>query len=180
MGIALQDLDRTPPASHSMDLHRFARLSGGFPWPLVAASMAKRLLVALSVTVGLAAMTSGCATRPQTGIRAKGVSQDGLSPGGVDPRVKMVVRTLRQRGLEFGTDGSMGSLFAYARHSLDAVPPERARAGDLVFFDTTSRGKEHRNCGDHVGIIEDIRPDGALTFREYRNGARPQSQAHPR
>jgi hypothetical protein len=83
---------------------------------------------------------------------------------------------LRAQGLRFGTDGSPGALFGYLRSQHEPVPPARARAGDLVFF---ALGGPDQDCGDHVGLVESARDDGALTFREVRDGRVHHSVAHP-
>src|SRR4051794_7720279 len=68
-----------------------------------------------------------------------------------------IERALHARGLRFGTDGSVGALYAYMRDVHKAVTPAKARPGDVVFFDVDAEGL---GCGNHVGLVEAVDPDG--------------------
>ena len=100
-------------------------------------------------------------------------SGDGAAAGGLQPAA-LVEGRLRQRGVRFGTDGSVASLYAYMRLEQVMVPPTSARPGDVVFFqmDTTT-------CADHAGIVEAVDETGRITFREVRGGVVRESYAHP-
>jgi hypothetical protein len=80
------------------------------------------------------------------------------------PAAALVERALHQRGLRFGTDGTVGALHGYLAENGHPVRPGQARAGDVVFFDLTGQGP------DHVGLVERADPDGRITFRELRDG----------
>jgi hypothetical protein len=80
------------------------------------------------------------------------------------PAVALVERSLHERGLRFGTDGSVGALFGYARDNGRSVAPAEARAGDVVFFDLGD------GCAGHVGLVEGADGDGRVAFREARDG----------
>ena len=82
--------------------------------------------------------------------------------------------SLHSRGFRFGTDGSVGALLAYAQGEFDRIPPEQARDGDLVFFDTGT------GCGGHVGVAETAEASGRIGFREWRGGSSRHSFATPR
>lgn len=88
----------------------------------------------------------------------------------------LVTRSLRERGLTFGTDGTMGAVYAYLRDRHQVVPPAEARPGDIVFFDLTGDGGD---CGGHGGVIEEVDETGRIEFRERRAGAIRRSFAHP-
>jgi hypothetical protein len=89
----------------------------------------------------------------------------------------MIERSLHQRGLRFGTDGSVGALYAYLANREDPIAPEQARPGDVIFFDLRSDGG---GCGNHVGLVERRDANGRITFREWRAGSQRQSYVHPR
>jgi hypothetical protein len=86
-----------------------------------------------------------------------------------------VEEELRDRGLRFGTDGTVGSLFTYvrARHAL--VSTAHTRTGDVLFFDLGGRNR----CGDHAGVVDQVDADGRIAFRESRGGVVRLSYAHP-
>lgn len=86
----------------------------------------------------------------------------------------LVEGTLRQRGMRFGTDGSVDSLYAYMRREQTMVAPTTARPGDVVFFRV--HGPE---CGDHAGVVEAVDRGGRITFKEVRGGSLRVSYAHP-
>ncbi len=87
-----------------------------------------------------------------------------------------IERALHARGLRFGTDGSVGALYAYMRDVHRSVPAAKARPGDVVFFDVDANGL---GCGNHVGLVETVEPDGRITFREWRGGFARHSYLQP-
>jgi hypothetical protein len=96
--------------------------------------------------------------------------------GGDEEATAWVEGELRDRGLRFGTDGTVASLHAYMRLRHALVPPASARPGDIVFFDLGGRNR----CGDHAGVIDEVDPAGRIAFRESRGGLVRLSYAHPR
>jgi hypothetical protein len=86
-------------------------------------------------------------------------------PSGTPGPAELVERSLRSRGVRFGTDGTPTALYAYVRFSHELVPPAHARPGDLLFFDLEGEG-----CGDHVGLVEAVDDEGRITFKESRAG----------
>jgi hypothetical protein len=160
-------------------------------------------LAALTFLLSVAALSAGCSTAPMRGgsflppvVRASfsslvgavsrgGEGTDGGSlskarfrPGRTgDPTPgpgELVERSLRARGVRFGSDGSPGALFAFVRYSHKVVSPSAAKPGDLVFFRLGDKG-----CGDHVGLVEAIDPQGRITFKESRAGEIRRSFVHP-
>ncbi len=87
-----------------------------------------------------------------------------------------IERALHERGVRFGTDGSVEALYAYAHGRHENLDPRQARVGDLLFFDTTQRGTA---CGTHVGMVTGIAPGGALKFQEWREGVQRESVVDP-
>jgi len=87
----------------------------------------------------------------------------------------LVARSLREGGLRFGTDGSVGAILAYMRSRHDPAPLRQTRPGDVVFF----RGDEG-DCGAHMGIVVAVDPGGRVTFVESRAGRVRRSYLHPR
>lgn len=81
---------------------------------------------------------------------------------------------LHARGIRFGTDGSLGALYAFVQGDFERIPAERAQPGDVVFFDTGG------GCGSHVGLVEGVEASGRIAFREWRNGGAMHSFATPR
>lgn len=88
------------------------------------------------------------------------------------PAAAMVERALHDRGLRFGTDGTVGALHGYLAENGRPVRPQQARAGDVVFFDLGGGGP------DHVGLVERVDSDGRITFRELREGEVRTSYVH--
>jgi hypothetical protein len=88
----------------------------------------------------------------------------------------LVETTLQKRGVRFGTDGSVESLFTYMRFEQTLVPPRSARAGDVVFFNIDGEGGD---CADHAGVVESV-DDGRIAFREVRSGQTRTSYLDPR
>jgi hypothetical protein len=88
----------------------------------------------------------------------------------------LVEATLQKRGVRFGTDGSVESLFTYMRFEQALVAPRSARAGDVVFFNVAGEGGD---CADHAGIVESV-DDGRIAFREVRSGQTRTSYVDPR
>jgi hypothetical protein len=87
-----------------------------------------------------------------------------------DETSALIVERIRAAGFRFGTDGTPGALWGYMRTSHELVDPRDARAGDVVFFDTRSRGEEELDCSDRVGLIESVDGAGRITFLESRGG----------
>ena len=82
---------------------------------------------------------------------------------------------LKDRGLRFGTDGTVRSLLEYLRSRQGVVAPSQIRAGDVVFFDLSG----HSRCGDHAGVVDEVDAGGRVAFRESRGGVVRLSYAHP-
>jgi hypothetical protein len=97
-----------------------------------------------------------------------------VAHAGATGSVEIVERSLRERGLRFGTDGTPEALYQYVRYSHELVPPERARPGDIVFFDMGEHG-----CGEHLGLVEAVEGEGRIVFRESRGGVVRRSFVHP-
>ena len=85
----------------------------------------------------------------------------------------LVEHALHERGITFGTDGSLGSLYEYLRDHHRPVAPSQALAGDVLFFDMAD------GCPGHVGLVESVDPDGRLIFRERRGAELLRSYADP-
>ncbi len=134
--------------------------------------------------LGLYLLSTGCASGVarapwpfQPATRSKGVGTPPSRPSVPgDPRAEMVERALQSNGQEFGTDGSLESVYAYAVDTQTMVPAHEARKGDLLFFDTTASGD---GCGSHAGVVESVRTDGTLSFSEYRGGKQLHSYVTP-
>jgi hypothetical protein len=136
------------------------------------------------VILGLFLLSTGCATgvarapwpfTPST--RSKGISAPPSReavPG--DPRAEMVERALQSNGDKFGTDGTLEAVYAYAVDTQTMVPAHEARTGDILFFDTSASGN---GCGSHAGVVDSVRPDGILGFREFRGGKQLHSYVAP-
>jgi hypothetical protein len=107
--------------------------------------------------------------RPSAPTRARDLKP---SPHAV-PAAALVERALHARGLRFGTDGTVGALHGYLESTGRAVPPGRARAGDVLFFDMNGAG-----CADHAGLVEAVDLDGRIAFREARQGQVLRSYVH--
>jgi hypothetical protein len=108
------------------------------------------------------------------GGKAKVTPKGARARTGATGSVEIVERALRERGLRFGTDGTPEALYQYVRYSHELVPPERARPGDIVFFDMGEHG-----CGEHLGLVESVEGEGRIVFRESRGGLVRRSFAHP-
>jgi len=140
----------------------------------------RKLLIALLPVV----LASGCAQSNarapwpfQTATRAKGVNtapSRPVVPG--DPRADMVERALQAKGQKFGTDGTLGTVYTYAVDTQTTISSREARKGDVLFFDTTSAGN---GCGSHAGVVESVRDDGVIAFREFRGGQHLHSMVAP-
>lgn len=86
----------------------------------------------------------------------------------------LVEESLHARGIRFGTDGSVFSLFAFVQGDFARIPADQARDGDVVFFDTGT------GCGGHVGVVESAEASGRLGFREWRDGSSRHSFVTPK
>jgi hypothetical protein len=84
-----------------------------------------------------------------------------------------VERALRERGLRFGTDGTVRGLYQLLRARYSSVAPAQARAGDVVFF-----ALDGARCGTHAGLVEAVEA-GRIAFRERRDGETRLSFATP-
>jgi hypothetical protein len=82
---------------------------------------------------------------------------------------------LKDRGLRFGTDGTVATLFEFVRSRHGLVAPAQTRSGDVLFFDVSGRSR----CGDHAGVVDEVDAAGRITFRESRGGLVRLSYAHP-
>ena len=148
--------------------------------------------IAIAVVVGLCSL--GCATPsprlprtrrvPATVIaaaHAQTTRADRRPTARPDEGSAFVARALRDGGLRFGTDGSTRALWEYLRLAHETVDPARARAGDVLFFDTraTAGTPDCDDATDHAGIVESIEPDGRLVFIEARAGEVRRSVVDP-
>jgi hypothetical protein len=86
------------------------------------------------------------------------------------PAADLVAASLADRGLRFGTDGSVAALWGYLSSSHTVVSPTDARAGDVLFFETDARPAGACSAPDHAGIVTEAQPDGRLGFIEARHG----------
>jgi hypothetical protein len=87
--------------------------------------------------------------------------------------VGLVEESLHGRGVRFGTDGSVATLFAFIQNDFPRISAEQARDGDVVFFDTGT------GCGGHVGLVESAEASGRIGFREWRDGSARHSFVTP-
>jgi hypothetical protein len=86
----------------------------------------------------------------------------------------LVEESLHARGIRFGTDGSLSSLFAFVLGDFPRITAAEARDGDVVFFDTGT------GCGSHVGVVESAESSGRIGFREWRDGSSRHSFLTPK
>jgi hypothetical protein len=149
------------------------------------------VLLTIVVMVGLCSL--GCATpSPRTRTRrlaapVMAAAHTGATPSARPPSLaneegaEFVARSLRDGGLHFGTDGSTRALWGYLRLTHETVAPARARAGDVVFFDTraTDADPDCDDVTDHAGIVESVEPDGRIVFVEARGGEVRRSVVDP-
>jgi hypothetical protein len=91
----------------------------------------------------------------------------------------MIVEQLHAAGWHFGTDGSPAALWGYLRTTHRVIDAADAHPGDVVFFDTRSHQGEERGCGDRVGVVEGVDPDGRMVFFEIRDGQMRRGYATP-
>ena len=149
-------------------------------------------LLAIAVVIGLCSL-GGCATPARRAARTRRLPAPVIA-GHVeaarfatadaarrDEGAAFVERSLRDTGLRFGTDGSTRALWGYLRLSHDTVAPERARGGDVLFFDTrpAARTPDCDDDTDHAGIVESVEPDGRIIFVEARGGQIRRSVVDP-
>jgi hypothetical protein len=97
-----------------------------------------------------------------------------------DETSALIVDRIHAAGFRFGTDGTPGALWGYMRTSHEVVDPRDARPGDVVFFDTRSRGEEELACSDRVGLVESVDAAGRITFLESRAGQLYRGYVDPR
>ena len=139
--------------------------------------------------IGLLA-ASGCATIPTETwqVRPPVVrgSSSGPPPGSSSRRrragaehsntaVGVVERSLHERGIRFGTDGTPGSLYQFLHAQYPNVAASEARPGDVLFFDMG----DGSGCGGHTGLVDLADGTGRLIFREWRDGSARRSYLHP-
>jgi hypothetical protein len=86
-----------------------------------------------------------------------------------------VERSLHERGIRFGTDGTSGSLYQFLHAQYPEVPASEARPGDVLFFDMG----DGSGCGGHTGLVDLVDSSGRLVFREWRDGSARRSYLHP-
>jgi hypothetical protein len=146
---------------------------------------------ALSLILGAALMAvaiGGCASSPRTrrfpsaifrSARHVGHSMAQRAPPG-DETSALIVDRIHAAGFRFGTDGTPGALWGYMRTAHQVVEPLDARPGDVVFFDTRSRGVEELACSDRVGLVESVDAAGRITFLESRAGQLYRGYVDPR
>jgi hypothetical protein len=143
------------------------------------------VLVAIAVVVGLCSL-GGCASAsPHPKVRrlrapiVAAAHVEGASPR--DEGAAFVERSLRDSGARFGTDGSTRALWEYLRTTGGPVAPARARAGDVLFFDTraTDAAPDCDDVTDHAGVIESVEGDGRIIFVEARGGQVRRSVVDP-
>ena len=144
--------------------------------------------IAIAVVVGLASL--GCATPPARAPRVRRLPASVFAAEHVtiakpaappDEGAAFVARALHDGGLRFGTDGSTRALWEYLRLAHETVAPERARVGDVLFFDRRA-GDAAPDCDDttdHAGIVESVEPDGRILFVEARDGQVRRSAVDP-
>ncbi|MDX2021087.1 MAG: NlpC/P60 family protein [Deltaproteobacteria bacterium] len=140
-------------------------------WPLLPALVG--LVAIATMVLGCGAQTSQTPWPLVPQAQAKGRKANPKRPLNA---ASLVESSLRERGLRFGTDGSVKALYSYATQTHDRVSAQEARPGDLVFFDTSPTGNQ---CGGHVGLVQGFAPGGALKFRERREGEERVSVADP-
>ena len=149
-------------------------------------------LLAIGIVVGLCSL-GGCATHKPRAARTRRVPAPVVAAHveAAPPAARKVARrdegaayveqSLRDTGLRFGTDGSTRALWEYLRLSHDTVAPARARAGDVLFFDTrpAARTPDCDDDTDHAGLVESVEPDGRIIFVEARGGQLRRSVVDP-
>ena len=89
--------------------------------------------------------------------------------------VGVVERSLHERGIRFGTDGTSGSLYQFLHAQYPEVAASEARPGDVLFFDMG----DGSGCGGHTGLVDLVDSSGRLVFREWRDGSARRSYLHP-
>jgi hypothetical protein len=136
----------------------------------------------------LALAPSGCASGPRTRRIASAIFRSSRhvghplarrAPPG-DETSEMVIERIHAAGFRFGTDGTPGALWGYMRTSHEPVDPNEARPGDVVFFDTRSRGEDQLDCADRVGLVESVGEGGRIAFIEARGGQLYRGYVDPR
>ena len=121
------------------------------------------------------------ATRAATAVAPRSVENlivplgDPRGYGAEEEASAWVELELRDRGVRFGTDGTVASLLEYVRSRHGLIAPAQTRPGDVVFFDVSGRSR----CGDHAGVVDQVDAGGRIAFRESRGGVVRLSYAHP-
>jgi hypothetical protein len=85
----------------------------------------------------------------------------------------LVEKALHERGIRFGTDGSLAALFAFVSNRFTKIPSDQTSPGDVLFFDLGS------GCGGHAGLVEAVDASGRVAFREWRDGSSRHSYLTP-
>jgi hypothetical protein len=97
------------------------------------------------------------------------------NPGHANTAVGVVERSLHERGIRFGTDGTPGSLYQFLHEKFPTVAAGEARPGDVLFFDMG----DGSGCGGHTGLVDLVDSSGRIIFREWRAGSARRSYVHP-
>jgi len=97
------------------------------------------------------------------------------NPDHTNTAVGVVERSLHERGIRFGTDGTPSSLYEFLHSNFPAVSASEARPGDVLFFDMG----DGAGCGGHTGLVDLVDGGGRIIFREWRDGSARRSYVHP-
>jgi hypothetical protein len=95
-----------------------------------------------------------------------------FDPSHSNSAVGVVERSLHERGIRFGTDGTPGSLYQFMQENYPVIPAAEARPGDVLFFNLGG------GCGSHTGLVDLVDSDGRIIFREWRDGSARRSYVH--
>jgi hypothetical protein len=96
-----------------------------------------------------------------------------FDPNHANSAVGVVERSLHERGIRFGTDGTPGSLYQFMQENFPVIAASEAKPGDVLFFNTGG------GCGSHTGLVDLVDGDGRIIFREWRDGGARRSYVHP-
>jgi hypothetical protein len=96
-----------------------------------------------------------------------------FDPNHSNSAVGVVERSLHERGIRFGTDGTPGSLYQFMQENYPVISAREARPGDVLFFNLGD------GCGSHTGLVDLVDGDGRIIFREWRDGSARRSYVHP-
>ena len=115
-------------------------------------------------------VVSAASSGPPPGLFSRKRRQD---PSHNNSAVGVVERSLHERGIRFGTDGTPGSLYQFMQENYPVIPASEAKPGDVLFFNLGS------GCGSHTGLVDLVDADGRIIFREWRDGGARRSYVHP-